>query len=212
MDATARQHDKDAPPAKRYKQRNDTFDGNNQVVLHARTLKRRIDEDLGADEISRAAGYLDEAFMRDHQIYYVTSIVVDEKNTVYVLLSSHEKKTMLEDLLTRSIGIQSYATEAYIEDDERTTLLRVMHLDLLCHLDNVDYWVDYLITRHDVVFSFAGTQDVYLNDISKQPAAAVTNLDMQYLRQLTARMNTSKKIPPSEQFKCFNFKGVPRAK
>jgi hypothetical protein len=187
---------KNEPAAKRYKKREDTIvDSNDRIVMNARCLQRAIDKEQDIDEISRITTRLDEAFMRDHQFYYVVNIVVDSQTAVNVLLSSHAKKTKLEALLHNSVGIDNYATEAYIEDDDRKALLKAVHLDLICHLDNVDYWVDHLITEHDVFFNFVGTADTYLNDVSKLPAAAVSNLDMQFLRQLTTFMDTPKVMP-----------------
>jgi len=195
----------DQPPAKRYKVREDRDRGFDAVVSKARNLKAAKEDpimyDNGCAPMDSAnrdivlrimTKSLKEMFMYSHPIYYLVVARINETVLFDFLVSSFEELERVEALLDRAEGLQRYTVQAYLEDGDRGMLFDMIDVDLICHLDDVDYFADEMITKHGVVFGFTGDTKKYLIETTKKPTNKITNLDMQYLRQSAERMNDTK--------------------
>ena len=200
----------DQPPVKRYKardrERKDFVIGSSTrlIALTARQIK--ISEEatemqshdkttLTGEEKKKAIGILRGVllryFMDSHQIYFTVEIVVDSGVVLEALFFDHAKVETMSELALSATGIEKNNVKTYVEDEEREALCTRMPLDTLYHIDDLDYWVDELITKHEVIFYFQEDANAFLREIRDKPTSHVTNLEMQYLRQLKAEYDSA---------------------
>jgi hypothetical protein len=198
------------PPAKRYKKRDEErkdlslvgHASTRYIALTARHIKDSEESaELKTPDKSTITGYekkkfiagmrndLLRRFMDTYQVYYTVHIVVDSGADMEVLLIDHAKLDKLCELLLSAAGIDNYEVRVHIEDEDREELCKSLPLNTIYHIDDLDFWVDELITKHDVIFHFQEDASGFFESIQNKTTKDVSNLEMQYLRQFAAGVN-----------------------
>lgn len=137
-------------------------------------------------------------FMSAHQLYIEIHIHVNE--SMVAVFSDHAQAMKFVHLLNTTTPATDSTIHVYVEDAEREELFAYLtffwdRLSNLCHLDDPDYYIDELITKHGRKFEFEGDVAEFLQEVNNKDSTEVTNLEMQYLRQVRNRA-----IPGQEIF------------
>jgi hypothetical protein len=200
------------PPPKRYKKRDETplvQHGGDEVIKRARNLraakdnpvlydrdKVRMDEAGRTKMLGELTKMLKESFMSEHQVYFLITITLKFGAKMEVLLSGFSEMKKLEEHLKTCGGVETFIVRAFVEDEEREMLFSAANLDMICHLNDVDYVVDELIVKFGVIFYFIGDAAAavdLLSKITQKPSSQVSNLEMQYLRRFCDGLNAGSK-------------------
>jgi len=123
---------------------------------------------------------LRKAFMETSHVYYWVQIPSIPKFGMLVSDAKGLDKFMsLVFTNTRTVTFH-----LLFEDEERMKLLGMLRPEHIYHMDDFAFYIDQLIVEFGQVFKFAGDSNALLMGLSKKPANRVSNLELQYLRQI----------------------------